>query len=163
MESVEGSGTTFSIFLPAQPHGVPPANERDKRPLSGTGRILIMDDEEAVSEITGQMLTRLGYDVEIAGDGAAAIERYITARKQQRPFDVVIMDLTIPGGMGGKEAIRKLREIDPGVRAIVSSGYSNDPVMADYHQYGFTAVAVKPYKMRDLSRIIHAIITAGPV
>ncbi|HAK59834.1 MAG TPA: response regulator [Nitrospiraceae bacterium] len=122
-----------------------------------------MDDEEAVSEITGQMLARLGYDVEIAQDGAEAIERYVAAGKQQKPFDVVIMDLTIPGGMGGKEAIRKLREIDPGVRAIVSSGYSNDPVMADYGHYGFTAVAAKPYKIHDLSRIIHDIITVGGV
>ena len=163
VESEEGSGTTFSVYLPAQPHGVLPAEQEDRRPLSGTGRILIMDDEESVSEVTGQMLIRLGYEVEIARDGDEAIERYVAAGKKQKPFDIVIMDLTIPGGMGGKEAIRKLREIDPGVRAIVSSGYSNDPVMADYGHYGFTAVAAKPYKIHDLSRIIHDIITAGAV
>ena len=163
VESEEGSGTTFSVYLPAQPHGVLPAEQEDRRPLFGTGRVLIMDDEESVSEITAQMLTRLGYEVEIARDGAEAIERYVTSRKQQKPFDVVIMDLTIPGGMGGKEAIQKLREIDPDVRAIVSSGYSNDPVMADYSRYGFTAVAAKPYKIHDLSRIIYDILTAGTV
>ena len=93
-----------------------------------------------------------------AGDGAEAIGLYKQAKAASRPFAVVIMDLTIPGGMGGKETIQKLLEIDPGVKAIVSSGYSNDPIMTDYRQYGFSAVVAKPYKVQELSKTLQAVM-----
>jgi CheY-like chemotaxis protein len=120
-----------------------------------------MDDEEIIRHVAGEILGTLGYDVEFAREGAEAIERYRKAREEGRPFDAVIMDLTIVGGMGGKDAIVKLREYDPGVQAIVSSGYSNDPVMARYGDYGFKDVIVKPYTSTELSRKLHALLSGG--
>lgn len=116
-----------------------------------------MDDEEVIRETTGRMLKRLGYDVEFAEDGKKAIDLYIKAKKSNDTFDIVIMDLTIPGGMGGKETIRRLLEIDPGITAIVSSGYSTDPIMSKYSDYGFKGVVVKPYDIEELSNTLHSI------
>ena len=126
--------------------------------LSGEGKVLLMDDEEAIRKVAGNMLKHLGYEVEFAEEGAQAIELYKKARESGDPFDLVILDLTVPGGMGGKEAIQKLLEIDPEVKAIVSSGYSNDPIMADYRKYGFRGVIAKPYKLRELSEELHRVI-----
>lgn len=107
-----------------------------------------------------RLLSRLGYVVETAADGAAAVERYAAAKESGRPFDLVIMDLTIPGGMGGKEALRELKRIDPGVKALVSSGYSNDRVMSDYERHGFLGVVAKPYDLAELSQVIASVIGA---
>ncbi len=156
-ESVVGAGSTFIIYLPAVEREVM-EEEKEKRPLKGTGRILVMDDEELVSEVTGAILKTLGYEVEFAKDGSEAIELYKKTMKSGKPFNVVIMDLTIPGGMGGKEAIRKLAEIDPGVKAIVSSGYFNDPVMAEFKKYGFVGVMAKPYKIEELSETLYKVL-----
>jgi len=117
-----------------------------------------MDDEEVVRDIAGEMLKHLGYKVAFARDGAEAIEMYRKSRESGSLSDVVIMDLTVPGGMGGKEAIRKLLEIDPGVKAIVSSGYSNDPVMADFKNFGFVGVISKPYKVEELGEILYELL-----
>ena len=103
-------------------------------------------------------LSRLGYEAELARDGAEALRCYSEAREAGRPFAAVIMDLTIPGGMGGKEAIRHLLEVDPQARAIVSSGYSNDPVMAEYSKYGFRGMVAKPYEIRQLARVLCDVI-----
>ncbi len=152
------SGTTFEIYLPAL------RNEAASLPVEpdlvtrGRGKILIMDDEKIVRELSGEMLRALGYDVEFAGNGAEALERYRRALEEKSPFHAVIMDLTIPGGMGGKETIQKLRELDPEVRAIVSSGYSNDPIMAEYRKYGFRGVIVKPYNIVHFSRTISDVL-----
>ena len=105
-------------------------------------------------ELSKQFLTHLGYEVETAPDGESAIEMFQSAKDKNSPFSLVIMDLTIPGGMGGKETIVKLREIDPKVKAIVSSGYSNDPVLSNFKKHGFKAVLTKPYKIENLSSII---------
>lgn len=118
-----------------------------------------MDDEQAVREIAGEILSFLGYQVGYAEDGAEAITRYQEAMASGKPFDLVIMDLTIHGKMGGKEAIQKLLEIDPSVKAIVSSGYSNDPIMSDYVRYGFKGVIAKPYQLEQLSKTVHDVMT----
>jgi CheY-like chemotaxis protein len=108
------------------------------------------------------ILVRLGYEVAFAEDGAEAIQLYRSAMsKRGTPFNAVIMDLTIAGGMGGKEAVKKLIEIDPNVKAIVSSGYSKDPVMADYKRFGFSGVIAKPFRIKDLSEVVHRVIN-GP-
>lgn len=123
----------------------------------GEGRILLMDDEEFVLEVGGELLSFLGFETVFARNGWEAIDLYQRAFGEGRPFTAVIMDLTVPGGMGGRETIKKLREIDPRVQAIVSSGYANDPVMVNFTEYGFAAVAAKPYKIETLSEILRAI------
>ena len=118
------------------------------------GRVLVMDDEEAVRNVLTDMLESMGYEVEGSGNGAEAVKLFSDASKLDRRFDIVIMDLTIPGGMGGKEAVKILLEMDPEVKVIVSSGYSNDPVMAEYKKYGFSGVISKPFKVADLSKML---------
>jgi len=158
VDSKLGSGTTFHLYLPASDKPVPISPQVDQELASGTGRILVMDDEEMVRDVGARMLTLLGYNVEFAEDGAEAIALYEHALDSGEPFDAVVMDLTIPGGMGGKEAIQKLREIDPDVRAIASSGYSTDPVMANYEEHGFAAVVPKPYQTQELGRAVHEVL-----
>jgi len=159
VESRLGKGTCFNIYLPASEKEIVEKKAVKERPLGGKGRILVMDDEKIVRNVTGKMLKSSGYDVEYSRDGTEAIELYKKAKDSGDDFDVVIMDLTIPGGMGGKEAIEKLLEIDPGVRAIASSGYSNDPIMSDFRRYGFAGVVPKPYKIKDLAKVVHRVIT----
>jgi CheY-like chemotaxis protein len=139
---------------------VPPPPRQEKF-VRGSGAVLILDDDEDMRKTTGDMLMRMGYTVDYAGEGNEAIARYQQAREAGRPFAAVILDLTVPGGMGGKEAIGKLLAIDPAVRAIVSSGYSEDPVMADFRAYGFRGVAIKPYRIRELSEVVAAVIGNG--
>jgi CheY-like chemotaxis protein len=121
----------------------------------GKGRILVMDDEEIIRDVLSTMLEYLGYEVELTLNGQDAIDKYREAMQRDRRFDVIIMDLTIPGGKGGKEAIHDLLKIDPKARAIVSSGYSNDPVMANCTEYGFTGVVKKPFKIEDLDEVLN--------
>ena len=113
-----------------------------------------MDDEPLVRKVLGKMLLAMGYEVESAQDGAQALELYTRAQDTGDPFVTVILDLTVPGGMGGKEAIERLLKIDPQVRAIVSSGYSDDPVMANFQSYGFTDVIAKPYRISELDKVL---------
>jgi len=126
--------------------------------LRGEGKILLMDDEDIIRQVMGRVLKHLGYEVQLAKDGAEMIEMYKKAKESRQPFHAVIMDLTISGEMGGKEAIEGLIEIDPKVKAIVSSGYSNDPIMTDYRKYGFSAAVAKPYGIKELSEILHKVI-----
>ena len=114
------------------------------------GRVLVMDDEEIVYKALARMLKELGYETEITTDGDMALAAWKAAREAGKPFDAAIMDLTISGGMGGVEAMRRLRELDPSARAIVSSGYSEDPVLASYRDYGFCGVLPKPFRVDDL-------------
>ena len=155
-----GKGSVFHIYLPASEGEVAPPPRQEKF-VRGSGTILIMDDDEDMRKTTGDMLKRMGYTVDYAEEGTAAVAKYRQARGAGKPFAAVIMDLTIPGGMGGKEAIGKLLEIDPAVRAIVSSGYSEDPVMADFRSYGFRGVAIKPYRIRELSEVVATVIGNG--
>ncbi len=158
VESKLGVGTTFTIYLPALESPLTETDSLGTEPIAGAGRILIMDDEEMVRTVAGEMLMDLGYTVDYAGDGLEAIEKYKAARDSAKPFHAVIMDLTIPGGMGGKEAIRKLREIDPCAKAIVSSGYSHDPIMSNFIEYGFNALIAKPYTMADLRKTVSSLL-----
>ena len=120
-----------------------------------------MDDEPGIRTLLTAILKHFGYEITTVCDGAEAIREYQEARDKGRPYAAVIMDLTIPGGMGGKETIRALREIDPAVRAIVSSGYSNDPVLAEYQKYGFVARVEKPYRMQELGKTLREVVQQG--
>ncbi len=153
VDSKVGKGTTFTLYIPASSdtHLIEELVVLDSE--LEKGRILIMDDEEAIRKILGGMLKRLGYDVDFAENGEKAIEKY-AFELNKNPYLAVIMDLTVPGSMGGKEAIRKLLRIDPDVKAIVSSGYSSDPIMADYSEYGFIGVLSKPYTIIELQRTL---------
>jgi PAS domain S-box-containing protein len=160
VRSKPGHGATFVMYLPAsgkQHAGTAPAG---KEYLAGSGKVLVMDDEDVVRDIMGEILKNLGYEVAFASGGAEAIAQYQAALASSRRFDLVIMDLTVPRGMGGKEAIQRLREIDPQVKAIASSGYSHDPVMAGFREYGFSAAIAKPFNVAALSRTVHEVMTA---
>jgi two-component system cell cycle sensor histidine kinase/response regulator CckA len=159
VESTPGAGTTFSLYLPASSmQDVPPPADTGRAPLRGTGKILVMDDEDIVRDVLRRSLTHLGYTVVSARDGNETVVLYEQALKSSKSFDAVIMDLTIPGGMGGKETLTKLRQIDPRVKAIVSSGYSDDPIMASFKDFGFCGVVSKPYTLKTLSEIVHTVI-----
>ncbi|MBI5249809.1 MAG: PAS domain S-box protein, partial [Desulfomonile tiedjei] len=158
VESVPSFGTVFHVYLPASKREAEKSATPGEVVTGGAGRILVMDDEDSIRVVAAEMLSTLGYDVQCARDGYEAIQLYRFARAANSPFDVVILDLTVPGGMGGAEAIRKLLEIDPGIKAVVSSGYSNDPIMASFNQYGFCGVVAKPYTSRDLSETLTRVI-----
>ncbi|MBW2605215.1 MAG: PAS domain S-box protein [Deltaproteobacteria bacterium] len=158
-ESELGVGSTFYIYFPASEKKVSVVKETRIKAFVGKGRILVMDDEALIRDIAGQLLSRIGYDVEFAKDGAEAVKRYQKVMESGKSFDAVIMDLTIPGGMGGKEAVQRLLEIDPEVNAIVSSGYSNDPVMSDFRKFGFKGVVPKPYTIEELGKALQEILT----
>ncbi len=160
VESKENTGITFHIYLPALPSAAISRESSEERIMRGKGRVLVMDDEEIVRQVAGEMLKALGYEVESAIDGIEAIKKYADAKEKGEPFNIVIMDLTIPGGMGGKEAIIRLKEIDPDVRAIVASGYSNDPVISDFRGFGFLGSLTKPYRIEELSKTMHRVINA---
>ena len=162
-ESTPGAGTTFRIYLPAAPRKV----RVPKRPVAKLkkrrGRILVMDDEDIVRETTGSMLSFMGFEVAYAPDGQEAVKLYRKAQAGGRPFDLVIMDLTIPGGLGGEFAIKKLRRLDPDVKAIVSSGYSDDPIMANYERFGFRGVVAKPYEIDALGQVLEEVLDSDAV
>jgi PAS domain S-box-containing protein len=160
VESELGIGSTFYLYLPAstkmitREHAGKEAIKPDAK-----ARILVMDDEKGVREIAGRMLKHIGYkDIEFAEDGAEAIKMYKAAMETGNPFTVAILDLTIAGGMGGEIAIQKLLKIDPGVTAIVSSGYIDDPVIAKYRDFGFSGMVAKPYTIAELRKAVQDVI-----
>ena len=157
-ESEPGKGTSFHITLPASGKLLPDAEEGTGAPVKGSGRILLIDDEMIILKSAGRVLERLGYQVSPASDGTEGLALYHEGLEADRPFDAVIVDLTIPGGMGGRETIRKLKAIDPHVRVIVSSGYSEDPIMSEPRRYGVRAVVAKPYRIEKLAETVRAVI-----
>ena len=157
-DSKPGEGAVFTLCFPvANAADLPPEVEPAALP-TGSGKVLIMDDEPSVSRVLKRMLERMGYQAEVAEDGQAALDAYKAALKTGKPYDAVIMDLTIPGGMGGKEAIVELSALDPKAKAIVSSGYSNDPVMSEYAASGFCGALSKPYKLEEVSEALRRAI-----
>ncbi len=158
VESELHVGTKFVIYLPAKGYSVSAEAGAEEQIKKGRGRVLIMDDKMEVREAAGEMLRHMGYEVEFAKDGSEALKLYKRAKMESMPFDTVIMDLTVPGGMGGKEAIEKLLVFDPGVKAIVSSGYSSDPILEKYKNYGFKGVLPKPYEMGKLSDVLYGVL-----
>lgn len=159
VESSEGIGASFSIYLPSTTSQPEQIDSKPEFIQTGHGSILLMDDEETIRKVVGEMLTYSGYQVVLAKDGSEAVEIYQLSYQNGQPFDVVIMDLTIPGGMGGHEALTHLLAINPEIKAIVSSGYANDPIVAEYQKYGFTGVVIKPYKFDELSEVLRDIIS----
>jgi len=158
VQSLMGEGTIFSIYLPALDQKIM-RNVRPREEIKkGKGRVLLMDDEESVRVTAEAMLKKLGYEVETAFDGTDVVNKYRSALETGAPFDVVILDLTIPGGKGGREALARLKNIDPAVKAIVSSGYSSDPVMAEYSEAGFMGVVSKPYSLQELSQVLGTVL-----
>lgn len=137
----------------------PVVQHPEKHLVTGSGRILVMDDVEMIRDLAGAALEALGYEAVLARDGAEAVALYAEAMQAGKPFAAVIMDLIVPGGVGGEEAVQALRRLDPLVKAVVSSGYSQDPVMANYAAYGFCAVLPKPYSIARLGELLHAILS----
>ncbi len=179
VESESGTGTTFHIYLPSiSAKSKEPGAKRDLAEYQSTPtnrdfrsastiinhqssiqRVLLMDDEKMIRDFSIIVLKRLGYEAEVSIDGAEAIELYKKAKESGEPFDVVILDLTNQFGMGGKEAIQELIEIDPDVKGIVSTGYSNDPVITNFKKYGFCGTLTKPYTLNELSKILSDVMS----
>ena len=160
VRSTAGHGSVFTLLLPAtdeSPQKTEPARKSSHR---YNGRVLIMDDDESVLEVGLRMLTTLGYAVETATDGNQAVMLYESSLNTGERYDAVILDLTIPGGPGGLDTLRKLAAMDADIRAVVSSGYSNDPVMSDFQAHGFAGVVAKPYNIEEMASVLEAVI--GP-
>jgi len=153
-----GVGTTFTIYLLASEHLALVPQDLPATPTSNAGRILVMDDEEAIRDLLSDMLTTLGYESVCTRDGAEAIAAYQHAQAAGQPFMAAILDITVPGGMGGKETMASLWALDPQVKAVISSGYAQDPIMADFMQYGFSAVVAKPYTVSGLQHALQRVL-----
>jgi two-component system cell cycle sensor histidine kinase/response regulator CckA len=161
VDSQIGQGTTFHLWLPAEEGAVDTGKPAQTQPCTGHGRILVMDDEILVREVVGKMLRKLGYEPVFAQEGEEALALYAQGQNAGDPFTAVILDLTIPGGMGGMEALQHLLAQDPQVRALVSSGYTDHPIMASYQDYGFQGVIAKPYRISGLSEVLQKVIVAS--
>jgi CheY-like chemotaxis protein len=162
VDSTVGQGATFIFYLPASAtHADAEISLAVAAPVTAVppARILLMDDEEMILAIASTVLQKSGYIVDTAVDGRQAVALYKKAYAEGRPIDCLIMDLTIPGGLGGAETIKELLEFDPAVKAIVSSGYADDPIMASYAEFGFTDVLVKPFKVQALREIVSRVLT----
>jgi CheY-like chemotaxis protein len=165
VESELHHGSTFTVYLPAALHQELPVEQVGPitASITGTGRVLVVDDEEAIRALVEFTLTHLGYQVTAAATALEGVNAYREKLEAGERFDAVILDLTLPGGMGGKEALKKLIEIDPTVNAIVSSGYATDATMSRYQDFGFRGVIAKPYEAAELGKIVHDVILSSTV
>ncbi|MGC2064504.1 MAG: PAS domain S-box protein [Thermodesulfovibrionales bacterium] len=154
-------GSIFHIYLPAVEAEEEEETQASAPAAGRKGKILVMDDDEMVRSVAMKMIEALGHNVEGAEDGKSTIDKYNLARESGTPFDVVVLDLTVKGGMGGELALKKLREIDPDVKAIVSSGYADNLVEANYHSYGFAASLKKPYRIDTLQESLNALLRSS--
>jgi CheY-like chemotaxis protein len=163
VESNLKHGTIFTIYLPAQRSSAEPdsasGQKAPEKADSVSGHVLVMDDEEMLRDLYADMLQLSGYTVDCAADGREAIRKFSAAAQEGNPFDIVIMDLTIPGGMGGKETVKEILAIDPEAKVIVASGYSDDPVVADYRDYGFHGTLIKPFQIEDLKKELRRVMS----
>jgi PAS domain S-box-containing protein len=159
-ESEVGKGTSFHLYLPAslEDKKKQKQKEEEEKISKASGKVLIMDDKSFIRKSAERALNLFGYDVSGAEDGEEALKLYKEAMDEEKPFDVVILDLTVPGAMGGLRALEELRKIDPNVRAIVSSGYSDDPVMSEHEKFGFNAIIKKPYEYHELAETVKKLI-----
>ncbi|NOX90200.1 MAG: response regulator [Calditrichaeota bacterium] len=158
-QSKPGEGTTFYVYLPASDKKIPQQKKSPEDIIPIKGRVLLMDDEEVIRDVGSEILQSLGMKVTTAHDGKEAIDLYKVALQKNKRYDLVILDLTVPGGMGGKDTIKHLQEIDEQVKAIVSSGYSNDPIMADYKVHGFDGYVSKPYRLEEMYSAIKKVLS----
>jgi CheY-like chemotaxis protein len=160
--SKPGEGTMFTMDLPALQAGPMPQIPAPAVLQRGSGRLLVMDDEEVLRKLLVRVLTELGYEVTCARDGAEAIAQYEAQKASGRDFDAVLLDLTVKGGMGGIEAAARLKELDTSAKLIVSSGYSAAPVMADFRRYGFDAMIPKPWTPAQVSEVFRKVLVTDP-
>jgi CheY-like chemotaxis protein len=159
VESEPGAGTTFRIYLPADTmQREKESIEEEKQPHKSNLTIMVMDDEEMVRNVSESMLKRLGHRAVLVEDGAQAVRLYKEHKESSKPIDLIIMDLTIPGGMGGQEAVSEILAFDSDAKVIVSSGYSTDPIMANCQEYGFAGAVVKPFNMKELTKVIDNVV-----
>jgi signal transduction histidine kinase/CheY-like chemotaxis protein len=163
VESTPGAGTVFTVDLPASLDAPLPQLPTTFPMQTGTERLLVMDDDEALRDLSKAVLSTLGYDVQTAGDGAEAVDLYEKTKAAGKGFDAVLLDLTVTGGIGGLEAAAMLKQLDPSARLIVSSGYSDAPVMSRFAEYGFDAVILKPWTVREMSEVLRKVLVADPV
>jgi two-component system, cell cycle sensor histidine kinase and response regulator CckA len=155
VDSAQGAGATFAVWLPVSGKAAAPnGKNHDALSLKGSGNVLVMDDEPSIREMATHMLSSFGYSVVTAANGKEAIEKYRSAMTSNKPFDIVILDLTVPGGMGGEKAIVELKKIDPNVIACVTSGYADNAILSDPAAYGFSAMIAKPYRSTDLLKTV---------
>ena len=158
VESRIGVGTTFTLYFPASPNLLKTNTSHQLGICRGQGKVLVMDDEDSIRIMAREMLAHCGYQVLLAQDGHEALAIYKQAMESHTPIDLVILDLTVPGKLGGLETLAQLRQVDPQVKALVSSGYSTDPIMANFASHGFAGVIAKPYSMIDLSQMVHNVL-----
>jgi two-component system cell cycle sensor histidine kinase/response regulator CckA len=158
VESNPPAGSTFIIYLPASRKKGALPKPKTLQISFGRGKVLLMDDEEMILKVSSAMLKRLGYEVTVAQEGAEAIHQFRLAWQEGEPFDAVILDLTVPGGWGAKETIGGLQQIDPKVKVVVSSGFTDDPLKTDFLEYGFSGFMPKPYNLSQLSAVMQEIL-----
>ena len=159
VESKMGKGSKFTVYLPASIENISKEEiSAGRKNIKTRARILVMDDEEMIRDVVGEMLNIMGYEAEFAKDGVEAIKKYNDAMEENRKFDIVLLDLTIPGGMGGRETMEKLLKLDPDVKGIIVSGYSTDVIISEYEKYGFKEAVLKPFRMDELSSVLKKIL-----